>query len=69
MNSSWIPVTENYPDENISVQVTYVGYNDGVRYCDGFAYWDGEKWFWSLDDSTCEVRIVAWKNCCSPYVD
>lgn len=63
--NSWIPLTSNkYPPVGVSVQVTYLGCDDGKPYCDEFAYNNGhgrDDWRWSSDNSDVEVRILAWR--------
>lgn len=63
----WIPVTERLPDDNVNAQVTFIGYGTNKQHCDGVAFRDGGFWYWSLDDSECEVEIIAWKPCGEPY--
>ena len=63
----WVLVSERMPEECVSVQVTYRSCFDGKHCCDGFAFRSDGYWCWSLDDSECEVEIIAWKPCCEPY--
>ena len=68
--TDWIPVNSGkYPEDGEYVQVTYLGYNDAFAYCDAFAYRDGSQWRWSLDDTSCVVKITAWKPNCEPYYE
>lgn len=71
MNNKWIPVSSGErPPEGESVQVTflpYLTYNDEESECDRFAYQYGNVWFWSFDETECNVVITAWKPCGEPY--
>lgn len=68
--NDWIPVkTGKYPEELEDVQVTFIGYNDHVPHCEGFAYMNEGKWYWTFDDHETNVKIIAWKYNCAPYED
>lgn len=64
----WIPVSERLPEEEHSVQVTYLGFHDKKPYCDAAAYLCDGEWLWSLDESRVDVEVVAWKEFSTPYV-
>lgn len=68
--NNWIPVSSGvFPeDENLAVQVTYLGYHDKLPYCDAFAYYRNGNWYW-LDDynKSVAVEITAWRFNCEPY--
>ena len=67
-NNNWIPVSSGlFPEDMEDVQVTYIGHDDHLPYCDAFAYRDRKDWFWSFDGSEVEVRITAWRVNCEPY--
>ena len=51
----------------VSVQVTFIGYNDHAPHCEAFAYRSDGTWYWSLDDSEVKVEITAWMKKCEPY--
>ena len=61
----WIPVAERLPENEVPVQVVYLGVNDGKQYSDLIAcvfegvwcYWDGEPC--SYDE--CECEITHWQ--------
>lgn len=63
----WIPVEERMPDKGKDVLVTYIGYNSGGRFSNGTAYYDFEKWWWSVTDSIVKVKIIAWMPLPEPY--
>lgn len=66
--NNWIPVSSGlYPEENEAVQVTYLGYNDHVPYCDQFAYRCSGEWHWVYDNTIPNIEITAWKSNCEPY--
>lgn len=66
--NKWIPVTTNlYPKDEINVQVTYLGYYDNIPRCDEFAYRKDGSWYWALDDSNVNVKIIAWRDNDKPY--
>ena len=65
--NDWIPCKERLPAEKQYVQVTYLGYYNGLPYCDRFAYMCEETWFWCCNDEEVIVEIVAWKPNCEPY--
>ena len=67
-NSKWKPISSGeYPDDCEEVQVTYLGYNDHLPRCNGFAYREEGKWYWSFDESVVNVEITAWRYNCRPY--
>ena len=67
-NNNWVPISSGvYPDDNEYVQVTFIGYNDGLPHCEAFAYRCEGKWYWALDDMNVRVQITAWKYMCKPY--
>lgn len=69
-NNEWTPINSGLlPKEEEVVQISFIGYNDGKPYCDGFAYIKYGNWYWIHDDSPVEVRITAWKYNCEPYVE
>ena len=58
----WIPVNSGVlPEEGKSVLITYLGYYDNKPYCDGMAYLENGKWYWSDDHKEMIVKIIAWK--------
>lgn len=66
--NDWIPVSSGeYPEDNESVQVTYIGCIDGIPYCEAFAYRRDGKWYWAMDTEEVRVKITAWKPNCKPY--
>lgn len=66
--NNWIPVSSGVlPEEYVDVQVTYIGYEDHIPYCDEFAYISKGKWYWSSDCTESKVQITAWKPNCEPY--
>ena len=66
--NSWIPISSGvFPEDMESVQVTFIGYNDNLPYCDAFAYRNNGKWYWSIDDDKVVVEIAAWRKNCKPY--
>lgn len=68
MENNWIPISSGlFPEDGEDVQVTFIGCNDHVSHCEGFAYRNDEEWYWSLDDSEVKVEITAWKKNCEPY--
>lgn len=65
---SWIPVeSENYPDDMVEVQVTYLGYYDKKPRCNAFAYRKNGLWYWAMDEDEVKVKITAWRRMCEPY--
>lgn len=69
-NNEWIPLTSGkLPEEEVDVQVTYLGYYDGKPYCNEFAYMKEGHWRWSSNDELITyVEITAWKPNCEPYI-
>lgn len=68
INLEWILCRKQLPEKLTDVQVTYLGYNDHLPYCNAFAYLnDDGDWFWSHDDGEVIVKIIAWKPMCEPY--
>lgn len=64
----WTPVSSGLlPQKQKNVQITYIGCNDGIPHCDGFAYLEDGKWYWSLDGSSVDVKVTAWAYSCDPY--
>lgn len=64
----WIPANSGIlPEEGENVQVTYLGYYDDKPYCDGMAYLENGKWYWSDDNEEIIVKITAWKPTGEPY--
>ena len=69
-NKNWIPVDSGiFPNDMEDVQITFIGYNDNEPHCEAFAYRNENKWYWSLDDGTVNVKITAWKRNCKPYIE
>lgn len=66
--NGWVPISSGkLPDEEVDVQITYIGYKDEKPYCNYFAYISDGKWYWSADDYPVEVEITAWRRMCEPY--
>lgn len=66
--TGWNPVdNNNFPQDELAVQVTYLGYYDGKPYCDEFAYRLKGNWYWKSDDELVGVPITAWRYNCKPY--
>ena len=67
-DDDWIPIASGiYPPEKEVVQVTYLGYNNNMPYCDEFAYRSKRLWYWTNSDKEVNVDIIAWKKNCKPY--
>lgn len=67
-NNDWISIDAGLLPNNMEhVQITFIGYNDNKPHCEAFAYINGGKWYWSLDDQEVRVKITAWKYNCEPY--
>ena len=68
VTNNWIHVNLGlFPEDMEDVQVTFIGYNDHIPHCEGFAYRNDGDWYWSLDDSKVKVEITAWRRNCEPY--
>lgn len=66
---NWIPVTQEMPQQEETVQVTYLSSSEGKPMCNAVAYvgTDG-KWHWDdVTDSLVMVEITAWKPMGEPY--
>ena len=72
----WIPVTEELPNYDVPVLVTYIGYNDGVPHCDCTAYiqepllesMDGE-WHWCESYRKVNIPITHWQALPEPATE
>lgn len=68
VTNNWIHVNLGlFPEDMEDVQVTFIGYNDHIPHCEGFAYRNDGDWYWSLDDSKVKVEITAWRRNREPY--
>lgn len=68
--NEWIPVSSGvFPSEdNIPVQITYLGYHDKKSYCDAFACYRNGNWYWlDIHEKPIAVEVVAWRYNCEPY--
>jgi hypothetical protein len=66
-DNEWIPIASGVlPEDEKVVQVTYLGYNDHLPYCDEFAFRRNGRWFWN-NFTNVTVEITAWKKNCKPY--
>ena len=62
---NWVSVSERLPEEEVPVQVTYLGYNDkqprtdmhACLYCGQWCYWDGDP----CNYEKCRVEITHWQ--------
>lgn len=65
--TDWIPVNSGkMPDDNVSVQVTYLSPCDGKPLCDAVAYRKDGYWYWCDNGIMAIVKITAWRYC-DPY--
>lgn len=66
--NGWVPTSLGFfPEDNVPVQVTYLGYRDKVPRCDYFAYRHNNVWHWVDNDQEVLVEIVAWRDSNNPY--
>lgn len=65
--NEWIPVEERIPEKGKDVLVTYIGYNAEKHFCNGVAFYDFGKWWWSINVSIVKVKIIAWMPLPEPY--
>lgn len=66
--NTWISVDLGfYPEEDVPVSITYIGYISNKPMCGEAAYYHEGKWYWRMDDSEVRVRVIAWKELDEPY--